>query len=176
MSSRSSSKLGRLVSKTRSPGQISRKLCYNHFELWSECLPWSVLDQALKVLCCSGERYRVIMALLSYFFQATIFDNLYEMSIWHLGVLFFAKLQSAVGRVSDCRSRGRKFESQLSHIIFMEIPKITMISSQSPLPLIKKGSSQLLAKVCAQELINRLMDWTCPGKIWVDQLIGSTWP
>ena len=64
MSSRSSSKLGHLVSKTRSPGQISRKLCYNHFELWSECLPWSVLDQALKVLCCSGERYRAIMALL----------------------------------------------------------------------------------------------------------------
>ena len=64
MSSRSSSKLGHVVSKTRSPGQISRKLCYNHFELWSECLPWSVLDQALKVLCCSGERYRAIMALL----------------------------------------------------------------------------------------------------------------
>ena len=66
-SSRSSSKLGHLVSKTRSPGQISRKLCYNHFELWSECLPWSVLDQALKVLCCSGERYRAIMALLFIF-------------------------------------------------------------------------------------------------------------
>ena len=64
MSSRSSSKLGHVVSKTRSPGQISRKLCYNHFELWSECLPWSVLDQALKVLCCSGECYRAIMALL----------------------------------------------------------------------------------------------------------------
>ena len=70
MSSRSSSKLGRLVSKSRSPGQISRKLCYNHFELWSECLPWSVLDQALKVLCCSGERYRAIMALL--FFSETV--------------------------------------------------------------------------------------------------------
>ena len=64
MSSRICSKLGHLVSKTRSPGQISRKLCYNHFELWSECLPWSVLDKALKVLCCSGERYRAIMALL----------------------------------------------------------------------------------------------------------------
>ena len=64
MSSRSSSKLGHLVSKTRSPGQISGKLCYNHFELWSECLLWSLLDQALKVLCCSGERYRAIMALL----------------------------------------------------------------------------------------------------------------
>ena len=69
MSSKSSSKLGRLVSKTRSPGQISRKLCYNHFELWSECLPWSVLDQALKVLCCSGECYRAIMALLFFFFS-----------------------------------------------------------------------------------------------------------
>ena len=32
ISSRSSSKLGHLVSKTRSPGQISRKLCYNHFD------------------------------------------------------------------------------------------------------------------------------------------------
>ena len=64
MCSRSSSKLGHLVSKTRSPGEISRKLCYNHFELWSECLTWSVLDQALKVLCCSDERYRAIMALL----------------------------------------------------------------------------------------------------------------
>ena len=70
MSSRSSLKLGRLVSKTRSPGQISRKLCYNHFELWSECLPWSVLDQALKVLCCSGERYRAIMALLFSLFSS----------------------------------------------------------------------------------------------------------
>ena len=66
MSSRICSKLGHLVSKTRSPGKISRKLCYNHFELWSECLPWSVLDKALKVLCCSGERYRAIMALLFY--------------------------------------------------------------------------------------------------------------
>ena len=26
------------------------------------------LDQALKVLCCSGERYRAIMALLLFFF------------------------------------------------------------------------------------------------------------
>ena len=50
MSSRSSSKLGHLVSKTRSPGQISGKLCYNHFELWSECLLWSVLDQALSAM------------------------------------------------------------------------------------------------------------------------------
>ena len=68
MSSRICSKLGHLVAKTRSPGQISRKLCYNHFELWSECLPWSVLDKALKVLCCSGERYRAIMALLFFFY------------------------------------------------------------------------------------------------------------
>ena len=90
MSSRSSSKLGHLVSKTRSPGQISRKLCYNHFELWSECLPWSVLDQALKVLCCSGERYRAIMALLfffRYFFisQKTADLTFYaiENRIWH---------------------------------------------------------------------------------------------
>ena len=75
MSSRSSSKLGYLVSKTRSPGQINRKLCYNHFELWSECLPWSVLDQALKVLCCSGERYRAIMALL-FHIELCLFYNL----------------------------------------------------------------------------------------------------
>ena len=37
---------------------------YNHFEFWSECLPWSVLDQVLRVLWCSGEHYRAIMALL----------------------------------------------------------------------------------------------------------------
>ena len=73
MSSRICSKLGHLVSKTRSPGQISRKLCYNHFELWSECLPWSVLDKALKVLCCSGERYRAIMALLFIYFFIFLF-------------------------------------------------------------------------------------------------------
>ena len=86
MSSRSSSKLGRLVSKTRSPGQISRKLCYYHFELWSECLPWSFLDQALKVLYCSGERYRAIMALLLFFFFR--FSLLKQML---LGLIWIAK-------------------------------------------------------------------------------------
>ena len=40
---------------------------YNHFEFWSECLPWSVLGQVLKVLWYSGERYRAIMALLFLF-------------------------------------------------------------------------------------------------------------
>ena len=83
MSSRSSSKLGHLVSKTRSPGQISGKLFYNHFELWSECLLWSVLDEALKVLCCSGERYRAIMALL--------FSKLYVTIIPHWIAFIFGR-------------------------------------------------------------------------------------
>ena len=48
------------------------------FWLWSECYPWSVLDQILKVLCCSGERYRAIMALLFFFStEDHIFSHLY---------------------------------------------------------------------------------------------------
>ena len=82
MSSRSSSKLGHLVSKTRSPGEISRKLCYNHFELWSECLPWSVLDLALKVLCCSGDHGPLVF----FFFFFIYFCNTMRKSFLSLCV------------------------------------------------------------------------------------------
>ena len=95
MSSRICSKLGHLVSKTRSPGQISRKLCYNHFELWSECLPWSVLDKALKVLCCSGERYRAIMALLSIFY-AIVVCWVYSVLMRSHNILFHDKNNSRI--------------------------------------------------------------------------------
>ena len=37
---------------------------------------WSVLDQALKVLCCSGERYRAIIALLFFFWGGTMLVDL----------------------------------------------------------------------------------------------------
>ena len=39
-----------------------------------------------------------------------------------------------------------------------------------------KGSCQFLAKECAQILINRLKDYACPGKKWLDELTGSTRP
>ena len=54
---------------------------YNHFELWSECLPWSVLDQALKVLCCSGERYTG-PSWPSCLWIGRIQDDFWRSSIW----------------------------------------------------------------------------------------------
>ena len=44
-----------------------------------------------------------------------------------------------VGRESDCRSRGRKFESQLGHITFVEIDHGIISMVILPILLIQEG-------------------------------------
>ena len=46
-----------------------------------------------------------------------------------------ARLHSTVSNMSDCRSWGCKFESQLSHVIFMEIDCETISIIILPFPL-----------------------------------------
>ena len=75
------------------------------------------------------------------------------------------KIWSMVISKSDCRSSGNKSESQLCHITFIEINQEII----SPVILlfhwVKKGVFQLLAKVCAQVLLNHSEDKAWPGKV-----------
>ena len=48
----------------------------------------------------------------------------------------YARLRSSVSSTSDCRSRGREFEPQLSHITFVEIDHDIIFTPILPLPLI----------------------------------------
>ena len=66
----------------------------------------------------------------------------------------WAGLHSAVSRAPDCRSRGRKFESQLDHIIFVEIDHEIISIAILSLLLIQDSICQLLAYV----LVNHLDD------------------
>ena len=50
--------------------------------------------------------------------------------------------------VSDCRSRDRKFESKLSHTIFVEIDREIISRVILPLPLIHKGQ----LSVCGESM------------------------
>ena len=50
-----------------------------------------------------------------------------------------AGLHSMVGSMSDCRSRDRKFESQLGHITSMETDHEIISMFIRPLPLIQEG-------------------------------------
>ena len=58
------------------------------------------------------------------------------------------------GSVTDSRFRGHKFKFQLCHITFVEINHYYHFIGLS----FKKGSCHLLAKVCAQVLVNCLED------------------
>ena len=79
-----------------------------------------------------------------------------ECHIFRQSIIFLAGLHSAVGRLSDCRSRGCRL---LSHIIFVEIEyEIIFVRSFSTFRCFKKGSYQLLVKVFAHILVNGLED------------------
>ena len=69
-----------------------------------------------------------------------------------------AWLYSAVSSWSDFRSRGCKFESLFGNINFMETVMKLFLQLFCPLPLFKKDSFHLLAKECAQVLVNHLED------------------
>ena len=75
---------------------------------------------------------------------------------WSGSALFSkaASLHSVVGNASDCRSQSRKFEIQLSYVIYVEIEREIISTVILFIPWLKKGSCQLLAKVCAQVLVN----------------------
>ena len=72
--------------------------------------------------------------------------------------MVWCKTLSAVGSAFDNRSRGHKFESQLGHITFVEIDCEIISTGHSPLSADSKRAVKLLAKVCAQVLINSLED------------------
>ena len=60
-----------------------------------------------------------------------------------------AGLHRAVGSASDCRSRGRKLVSQLSHIAFVEFNhEIISTLLTLTLPLIQEGSCQCVQIIC----------------------------
>ena len=63
-------------------------------------------------------------------------------------------MAQSVARLTE----GREFESQLGHVTSVEIDHEIISTVILPLRWFKKGSYQLLAKVCAQVLINRLED------------------
>ena len=63
-------------------------------------------------------------------------------------VLEKRSLYNAVASASDCRSRGCRFESQLGHITLERLIMKTFLWSFSPFRWFKKGSCQLLVKVC----------------------------
>ena len=54
-------------------------------------------------------------------------------------ILYLARLHSAVGSISDCRSRGHKLESQLGHITFVEFDNEIISMVFLSLPLIQEG-------------------------------------
>ena len=51
----------------------------------------------------------------------------------------YARLHSTVGSMSDCRSKGCKLESQLDHILFVEIDHEIICMVSLPLLLIQEG-------------------------------------
>ena len=58
---------------------------------------------------------------------------------------FLAGVHSSIESAYDCCSKGRKFESQLSHITFVNIDHELLSTVRG----FKEGSCQLLAKVYA---------------------------
>ena len=70
-----------------------------------------------------------------------------------INLLNLAELYRAVGSASDSRYKGYMFKYQLAYIISIEIDHGIISAVILPFTLIKKGSCQLLAKVCAQVLV-----------------------
>ena len=67
--------------------------------------------------------------------------------------------QCAIGSTSDCRSRCRKFKSQLSDITSIEIDHEIISIIILPLSLIRQaGQLSITGEVCVQELVNCLED------------------
>ena len=98
MSSRSNSKLGHLVSKLghRAESAENFVIIILNFDQ-NVCLD---LDQALKVLCCSGEHYRAIMALLFYILWQQRSAKVCMLCIW-LHLKDDLKMQYSVDSMCD---------------------------------------------------------------------------
>ena len=67
---------------------------------------------------------------------------------------WLSQVHSKVGSLSDWRSRGHKFESQLSHITFMEIDHEIISTVILPLELLEEGQLSVYTLV----LVNYLED------------------
>ena len=99
----------------------------------------------------------------------------FDKKTWYKYILFI------VGKVYN-RSRDCKFESQLSHITFVEIGHEIFSTVILPSCWFKKGSCQLLAKVCAQVLFDHLEDLAWPRKVstgrltdWLNMTLTVDW-
>ena len=65
-------------------------------------------------------------------------------------------IHNTVCSMSDCGSRGYKFESQLGHITFMEINHEIISTIMLPFHWFKKDGYQFLDKACAQVMLRGL--------------------
>ena len=79
-----------------------------------------------------------------------------------------------VSSMSDCRCRGRKFESQLDNTLLWWLIMKRFLLSFYLFRWLKEDSCHFLLKICAQVLVNNLEDKAWPEKDSLAQQTGST--
>ena len=99
---------------------------------------------------------------LIFFYQARLLKLTHSIAVKSEGQDYL--YICAVGSTSDCRSRVRKFESQLSYIIFEEIDHEIISAVIFPILLIQEGVVSYWRKYVHKVLVNCLKDEACPGK------------